>query len=173
MKVPAFDISIASAELQARLAKRPALNLYKALPYAGALAPRFMDMGAAIRTQLTLEPRLRELAIIRVGVLTQAEYEIRHHKRIGASVGIPELQLAHVDDWRAAPADAFDALERRVLEYTDALTLHVKAPESLFDALARELGPERLAELTLTIGFYLLVTRFLVNFAIDLEPEYA
>lgn len=172
MKVPPFDIATAAPELQARLAKRPALNLYKALPYAGALAPRFLDMGAAIRNELTLDPRLRELAIIRVGCLTNADYEVRHHKRIGAGVGVSEAQLEHVDHWREAPTNVFDTLECRVLEYADALTKGIKAPAHVFDDLLQELGAQRLAELTLTIGFYLLVTRFLLNFEIDLEPEY-
>lgn len=170
MRVPEFDLTKASPELRARLERRPSLNLYRALPYAGVLAPLFMDMGAAIRTQLVLDSQLRELAIIRIGVLTNARYEVVHHKRIGLGVGLSPARVAAVDEWRQA--GVFAAAEQRVLAYADALALEVKAPESLFRALEEDLGVEALAELTLTIGFYLLVTRFLVNFEIDVEPEY-
>jgi len=56
-----------------------------------------------------------------------------------------------------------------VLRYTDAIVLNVKAGDSTFDALKQVMSYRELTELTLTIGFYMLVSRFLENFEVELE----
>ena len=78
------------------------------------------------------------------------------------------------DDDHPAPSvpagTALDETERMVLAYTDQVLLHVKAPDAMFEALCERLTPGGVAELTLVIGFYMLVSRFLENFEIDIEP---
>ena len=39
----------------------------------------------------------------------------------------------------------------------------------MFDALAKRLSHREMSELLLTIGFYMLVSRFLENLEIDIE----
>jgi hypothetical protein len=40
----------------------------------------------------------------------------------------------------------------------------------MFDAMRARLSTKALAELVLTIGFYMMVCRFLENFEVDIEP---
>ena len=84
---------MAGEALREMLADRPPLNLYRMLPRTGVLAAHFLDMGAAIRNQLTLNADLRELAIVRSGVLTGADYEVHHHMAIARSVGVSDDAL--------------------------------------------------------------------------------
>jgi hypothetical protein len=56
-----------------------------------------------------------------------------------------------------------------VLEFTDVVFREVKAPDALFKQVAARFGHRQTAELVLTIGFYMLVSRFLENFEVDIE----
>ncbi|MEO8923294.1 MAG: hypothetical protein ABI330_10805 [Caldimonas sp.] len=58
----------------------------------------------------------------------------------------------------------------QVLRFTDQLVHHVKAPDAMFEAMQARLTTRALAELVLTIGFYMMVSRFLENFEVDIEP---
>ncbi len=69
------------------------------------------------------------------------------------------------------PASAvFSPLEQLIIRYTDEVVKNVKASDALFKELLAQLDNRRMAELTLTIGFYMAVSRFLENFEVDIEP---
>ena len=68
-----------------------------------------------------------------------------------------------------ADTSALGELERLVLQFTDQLVHEVKAPDTMFAALSAHLDRREMAELVLTIGFYMMVSRFLENFEVDIE----
>ena len=63
----------------------------------------------------------------------------------------------------------FSPLEKLIIRYTDEVVQNVKAPDALFNELLAQLDNRRMAELTLTIGFYMAVSRFLENFEVEIE----
>jgi AhpD family alkylhydroperoxidase len=161
-----------SPEYQKSLRKRPPLNLYRMLPRAGVLAPHFLRMGGAIRDSLALSPRLREIAIVRVGALTGAAYEVHHHRALAKRAGVSDTTLnavCAVDE--AQPGAGLGGDDALVVRYTDALVRDVRADDALFAAMEHAVGTDQVAELTMVVGFYLLVSRFLTNFDIEIETE--
>ena len=64
----------------------------------------------------------------------------------------------------------FDARERFVLAFTDQLFHHVKADDAMFAQAQSWFNARQLSELVLTVGFYMMVSRFLENFEVDIEP---
>lgn len=56
-----------------------------------------------------------------------------------------------------------------MLRFTDQLVHHVRAPDAMFEAMRERLTTRALAELVLTVGFYMMVSRFLENFDVDIE----
>ena len=168
-RIPYVDLAGTSEELRDALAGMPPLNLFRMLPYAGRVAPAFIRMGGMILNRTVLDPKLRELAILRVGALTGSDYEVHHHRRIGGQVGLTDAQV----DAAVAGADSptLDAPQRLVLALTEAVIGQVKAPEPLFDEALEALGPEALAELVLTIGYYRMVAGFLLNFGVEVESQ--
>ena len=55
------------------------------------------------------------------------------------------------------------------MAYTDDVLKNVKASDATFNPLLEKLGARQLQELTITIGFYMLVSRYLETFEVDLE----
>jgi 4-carboxymuconolactone decarboxylase len=168
-RIPYFDLDQATHEYRDMLKGRFNLNIYRMLPHAETIAPGFLKMGGAILRESKLDPQLRELAILRVGILSGATYEVHQHKRVAKSVGLADEKIAALES--DPQGHVFSPLERLVLRYTDEVVKNVKAPDALFNELLSKLDNRRMVELTLTIGFYMAVSRFLENFEVEIEAE--
>lgn len=167
-RIPYFDIELAPDVIKEQLKTRKPLNIYRMLAHATTVAPGFLMMGRGLLRESDLDRQLRELAILRVGALSGAGYEVHQHKRVAASIGIPAAKIEAVGEGSRAPV--FTDLERLVLEFTDEVVRNVKANDALFDELLSRLNHRQMAELVLTVGFYMMVCRFLENFEVDIEP---
>lgn len=162
------DLADVSEELRALIASRRPLNIYRMLPWGGPAAAGFLRLGGAILRESEIDPVLREIAIIRVGVLCKAGYEVHQHKRVGRSVGLSDEQIAAIEQGRA-DSPAFDDLQQRVFRFTDVVVRDVRAPDEMWHDLLGRIGGRQMAELVMTIGFYMLVSRFLENFGVEVE----
>ncbi len=86
---------------------------------------------------------------------------------VGRETGITQEQLAALPNH--ASSDAFDALEKQVLAYTDAMTrTPSQVPAELFAELKDALGEAGLVELTSVIAWENYRARF--NRAFDVAP---
>lgn len=149
------------------LLKHP-INLRRQLVHSPNLARTFGGVMRYFRHQSTLNPRLRELAILQVGWTARAPYEWSHHVKIGADFGVTE------DDVRAicAGGAGLGDLERAVLDAARHLTKEASLTDAQFAALRAHLSETELVDLLAVIGFYACVVRVLAGLQVDVEPEY-
>lgn len=166
-RIPYLDLSEAGEEIREAVESRPPLNIYRMLAHAGPAAAGFLKMGSSLLRESKLDTLLRELAIIRVGILCRASYEVYQHERIARRAGLSEEKIEALRDGPDAPE--FNDTEKKVLRYTDSVVLNVKAGISTLRAVEQIMSHRELAELTLTIGFYMMVSRFLENFEVEIE----
>lgn len=143
------------------------LNLYRVLLNAPPVAEGWLKLFTAIRQQSILDARYRELAILRVAVINGAPYEFKAHVPHALKAGSSQAQIDALSAWTVA--DCFDAGERAVLAYTDAMTRDIRVPDAVVSALKTFLNDRELVELTATIGGYNLVSRFLEAMQVDHE----
>ncbi|MGZ5216238.1 MAG: carboxymuconolactone decarboxylase family protein, partial [Caldimonas sp.] len=162
-----FDVTSVPGPLGEVLRTRPALNLYRILPHAPQAALGFLALGRALLTQTSVDPALREVAILRVGALCDASYEVHQHRRVARGAGLNDAQIDAVLD--LSSTEGLDARQRLVVEFTDAVVRDVKAPAQLNERVAAEFGDQGWLELLMTIGYYLLVSRVLENVEVDIE----
>ncbi|WP_020417806.1 carboxymuconolactone decarboxylase family protein [Amycolatopsis sp. ATCC 39116] len=127
-------------------------------------SPPFADgwnnLLGAIRGQGTLPGDLRELAVLRVAELNGAEYEWAAHEPVAKEEGMTVEQIAALRE--GGDRSVLDGRQRAVLDYTDAMTRRIRVPDELFAALREHFDDREIVELTVTIGAYNLVSRFLV-----------
>src|SRR5674536_79684 len=69
-------------------------NLQKLFVNSPDMARAFSGIGVYSRFKSTLDPRLRELAILQVGWLEKSEYEFTHHVKIGKEFGVTDEDIA-------------------------------------------------------------------------------
>jgi alkylhydroperoxidase family enzyme len=119
-----------------------------------------------------LDPRLRELAIMRIGWTTNSVYEWTQHWRVATNAGMTPEDIVGVRDWVAH--DAYGPIERAVLQATDETVLSGVISESTWENL-RELFPDdaELFELVLAINHWRMYSSVLRTLAVPLEDGVA
>ena len=77
-------------------------------------------------------------------------------------------QVTAIADWQ--PSKLFSDQQRALLAYTDAMTREVDVPDSVFAELRQHFSERQEVELTMLIGAYNMLTRFLQALKVDPEP---
>jgi 4-carboxymuconolactone decarboxylase len=166
-RTPYPDPKTLSPETQELLGKLPPLNIFRMMAGGEGLLQAFVRLGNHLLAKSKLDPVLREIAIIRVGVLSKARYEVFQHERIARRLGMSDALIAAIH--AGADDAAFDDAQRLVVRYTDDVVHNVRASDTTFAPLAARLSLQELQELTVTIGYYMTASRFLENFDVDIE----
>ena len=124
-RIPYPDPAALSPETSEFLAKLPPLNIFRMLAGGEGLLRAFSRFGNHLLYKTALDPVLREIAIVRVGILSRAPYEVyqvpngsrrddarsafhSHTSRFGgeARAGTTELERVGDVDGRLAPSGA-------------------------------------------------------------------
>ncbi len=146
------------------------INVYRALLHSPALAETWFEHLNAVRWKTTLDGRLRELVIIRIGYLGKVAYILKQHiPKLAAADGVSAAECEALADWRSQ--DGFSLKERAVLAYTDAVTLNLDASDAEFEALRPHFDAQGLVELTVLIATYNMHARVMKSLAVDLEKD--
>lgn len=158
------------AEGDRDLLKRP-ITLHRCLVNSPGMARAFGGLGQHIRHGSTLDPRLRELAILQIGWLARSPYEWSHHVKIGKEFGVTDADIGALVAETAGKPNGLEPLAKLVLKgarevYEGGMS------EATFRALQGHLDAERMVDLVVTASFYCAVVRTLASLAIDVEPEY-
>src|ERR1700750_344621 len=162
------DPSKASDCTREILDKNRNANIFRMMAHSPAYFEQYCRLGGAIRNKGELDPVVRELAITRTGILCEAPYEIVAHKRIGRNVGVTDEQNAALENWEEATC--FNEVQRAALAFTDETVRLPRATDATFDAIRSKLTPGGLVELQLAVGFYIMTSKFLETFEIDMQP---
>jgi alkylhydroperoxidase family enzyme len=166
--IPYVDESKVSDDVRDVLSRPPKLNITRMIAHSDAALRAFGRLGNRLLRHAKLDPRLREIAILRVAKLCRSTYEWTQHVPIAKSAGVSDEQIAAMENWE--PARCYSDIERKVLRLTDEITREVKGHRETVMDLTKNLGHAELVELILSIGFWGMVARLLETLEVDLEP---
>jgi len=93
------------------------LSIFRILLRQPAVAKAVQELLVTLLFRGSLDARLRELLIMRIGWATDAVYEWTQHWRVARELDIPAEDLLAVRDWKSS--ERFDARDRAVLAATD------------------------------------------------------
>jgi alkylhydroperoxidase family enzyme len=99
-----------------------------------------------------LPPKLRELAIVRTGIVGDSKFEYSQHLKVARMVGHSEDKLAAIKGW--ATSDKFSPVERAVMQATDELVGRNLVEDETFAALKSHLSDEQIFELFYVIALW-------------------
>jgi alkylhydroperoxidase family enzyme len=149
------------------------LAIFQVLLNHPRLAGALNDLLAIMLWHGTLDPRLRELVIMRIGWLTASDYEWTQHWRVASGLGVSANDLVGVRDWRSY--DAFGPQERAVLAATDDVVHDGAVSAESWAACTREFGADQamLVELVTAISAWRMVASILHSLQVPLEEGVA
>jgi alkylhydroperoxidase family enzyme len=158
--------------------QRPVLEpVYKEGPFYNVMAtlsrhwPAWKKLGVwayhVMGDTSTLVPRERELLILRIGWLCQAEYEWGQHVLFGKKAGLTDGEIARIKAGPDAPGwTPFDAT---LLRATDELHKDACISDTTWAALSQRYNTQQLMDVVFTVGQYNLVSMALNTFGVQLD----
>lgn len=169
-RIPYPDEASLSESVREHLGEIPA-NVTRMM--ARASEPVFLavsEVGGAFIKGSPLPPKLREIAILRVGYLSNAPYETFQHEALGKFVGLTDEQI---DAIRAGAKDSasLDAAERAVLAFVDDIVANVRASDATLGAVRGHLDDTQLVDLIFVTGCYMMISRFLETTGVEIDEN--
>ncbi|MDH3444838.1 MAG: carboxymuconolactone decarboxylase family protein [Deltaproteobacteria bacterium] len=146
------------------------INIYRLMLHSPALANAWFDLNQAVRWGTEIDGQSRELAVILAAILNNVEYVQRAHGPAYAlKEGLTPEQVNAIADWRSS--NLFNDKQRAVLAYTDSMTRNIEVEDHVFSEVRKHFSERQTVELTLLIGAYNMLTRFLKALEVDPEPR--
>ena len=118
----------------------------------------------------TLSPRLRELLLMRIGVLCRSEYEWAAHSRSGRRVGMTDADVARIV---AGPDSGGDPIETALLRATDELHRDDRVSDATWGALAKGLDTRQLLDMLIAVGGYRATSMAINSAGVQLDANMA
>jgi 4-carboxymuconolactone decarboxylase len=143
------------------------LNLSKVVAHCPWIGRNFLRLGTSILRGEELPAGLRELAILRVGQLLQADYEFAQHVPLALRAGVRKEQIDQLAN--RTSSSEFNREEQAVLRYTEELTKNIRVGDNTFAGLRNLFSEHSIVELTVAVGYYNMICRVLVGLQIELE----
>ena len=144
------------------------LNLFRVMMHHPDLTRRWTVFAGHVLQKQTLPPRDRELLILRIGWLNQAEYEWQQHVRIALRSGIAEAEIEKI---KAGPGGGWSADEAALLQLADDLFENSVVSDGTWDTLAKKYTSAQMMDAVFTVGQYNLVSWALNSFGVPLEKD--
>jgi alkylhydroperoxidase family enzyme len=187
-----IDPAATSGKVRQALDNLPPLNIFRTLAHAETAFRPFLRFGGAVLGELSLDPVVRELAILTVAKEAEAGYEWIQHVAIGKSVGVTDAQIAalaeadacaaegadeRIADAARRDADAngqgdaypFTGPQQAAIELAASVVRGPRISDDLYDCVRAQFSDREIVELLIAIGDYLMLARLMTVLEIDLD----
>jgi 4-carboxymuconolactone decarboxylase len=123
------------------------------------IAEIMQTLGAAMRYEIDLSPRTREIATLAVAAARRSNFEWYAHSQLGRAAGLTDDELDALAAGSLAPS--FSAYEALIWRVVTALGGDGDLDDELFAQAQRELGDAGIVDLVALVGHYEFLSRSL------------
>ncbi len=169
-RIPMRDLSSMAPEEREGVEKNKMngelFNIFKVLANHPNLVKRWTPFAGHILSKQTLPFRDRELLILRIGWLNQAEYEFAQHELIAKRGGVPEADIERI---KKGPAADWSEHEKALMQAADDLYNDSVVSDATWATLSKTYSTQQMMDVVFTIGQYNLVSWALNSFGVPLD----
>ena len=158
------EISALYDQIQGKLGLVP--NVVKAIANSPVMLQGFMPFLGAALGPTAVDAPLKELAIITTSKLNGCNYCTTHHVVAGKRAGLSLDKINATPDFNSS---LFDDREKAVVRFAKEVTKDISASDESIRMLQNHFDNSQIAELTMVIGVFNVLTRFADTFKVDLE----
>ena len=164
------DFSAEQAEIAAPSRERFGMvfNVNKTLMHNMPLFTSWLTFARHVMAGSSLEPRLREIIIMRVGWNTNCEYEWGQHVIMSEPAGLTSEDHERIK--KGASADGWSEIESALIAATDELLAETMISNDTWAVLSRELTTEQITDALFTVGQYSMMAMVLNSLGVQREP---
>ncbi|AAM05855.1 carboxymuconolactone decarboxylase family protein [Methanosarcina acetivorans] len=164
-RIPPVDTA-SMTENQRVLAGIGASNVIRTLVRHEDLFTSWLALGEMLLVRGRLSPRDRELAILRVALRTECEYEWANHSLGALGAGVTGTEIDALSSESASWSDADAALLRAV----DELCSDDCVSDDTWTALKTTRDDVQIIEILFVVGYYRMTAGFLNSAGVQPEP---
>ena len=169
-RIPYADLERAHPKVRAVYDALPVkINLFRMLAHAERNYRPLLELGGTILARQELSNKLREHAILLVAQLSRARYEWVQHVPIALAAGATQEQVDALER-EELDAPCFDEEERAVIAFTREVLTLVRPSDEALETLRKKLPDNQVVELTITIGYYMMMARLMEVTGVDVDP---
>jgi 4-carboxymuconolactone decarboxylase len=161
--------SVGDAFMSTDPGSTPVPNAIASMLHNPAVAGPFLAFNAVLLRKPVLEPRQRELMVLRVAWRTRSEYEWVQHARLASRYDITPEEIATIaGDWSVGD---WTPLEADLLAATDQLIDTTHIDDATWARLAAAFDEAALVELLFVVGAYTCLAMVFNGLGVELDPE--
>jgi len=142
------------------------VNIFRVLMNHPKLARKWSTFAGYILGDNTLPPRDREILILRIGWLNQAQYEWEQHVRIGKAAGLTDDEVDRITEGPKAGWNRHDAA---LVQAADELFENSVVSDETWKTLSERYNTEQMMDAVFTVGQYNLVSWALNSLGVPLD----
>ena len=146
-------------------------NIFATLAWHPQLLKRWLVFAGHVLSKSSLPARDREIAILRMGWLSRAEYEWGHHVAIGKQAGLSDGDIKRIAE--GPNAAGLDPFEATLLRAVDELHANSFVSDLTWKSLAERYNTQQLMDLLFAAGQYKLVSMVLNSLGVQLEEGFS
>ena len=147
---------------------RVPINLTRMLLHCPvAMVQSFLDFALSFRTG-NLEPKLRELVILRMATLNASSYELMHHLPAAKMVGWSEMEISAIT---SAQSSGLNEKNSVMIQLVDDCSQLGMVSDSTFEKASKIFSASEIAEATLLAGLYEMLACFLKTMGVELDQH--
>jgi len=169
-RIPMRDLAAMPAEDRETVEKNAMsgqiFNIFKVLAHHPKLVKRWTPFAGHILSKQSLAFRDRELLILRIGWLNQAEYEFAQHELIAKRGGITDQEIEQI---KKGPQGGWNEHETALMQAADDLYERSVVSDATWATLSKTYSTEQMMDVVFTIGQYNLVSWALNSFGVPLD----
>jgi alkylhydroperoxidase family enzyme len=159
----------ATTELRRSKGGPKGLNVLGTLAQHPELMHAYHTFNGHILYTNSLDPRQRELLVLRVAARRGAEYEWEQHVYMARELGFSDDEIEHIAE--GSHAAGWTPLEVAMLRAVDELIDDAYITDVTWSALADELDRHQLMDLVFTVGAYDLLAMAFKSFGLQLDRD--
>jgi len=126
-----------------------------------------LDFALSFRTG-NLDPKIRELVILRIATLSGSSYELFHHLPAAKVAGLSDREISAITSTQPSGLDKKLSV---IIQLVDDCSQQGRISDSTFEKANNLFSASEIAEATLLAGLYEMLACFLKTMGVDLDPH--
>jgi 4-carboxymuconolactone decarboxylase len=166
--VPLPDIESLSPAIREAVTAMP-LNVFLMSANAPASFMALAGLARSILFESQLDPKKREIAILRVAKVTSAIYEWTHHVAVAKQCGVTDDEIKKIQ--AEDPVASLSEESNLLCRVADEISRNVRLSDEALSQIIDQYGVRKATELILCVSYFNMVSRFLESTRVPLEGE--
>ena len=143
-------------------------NVIKTLMHNMPLFTSWNKFARHVMSGSSLQPRLREIIILRVGWNTNCEYEWGQHVLMSKPAGVTSADHERIK--KSASAEGWTEIESTLIAATDELLAETMISDGTWAMLSQHLTTDQIMDSIFTVGQYNMMAMTLNSLGVQREP---